>query len=65
MAATFAPHRAPRPAEPRPSTPSAEKDCGMCNGQGGSWETNDGGNPGRNIGRWVPCPGCKGTGKAS
>lgn len=53
---------APRTATPPPSTPTAAM-CGMCNGQGGSWTTSDGGTPGKNIGRWVPCTGCGGTGK--
>ncbi|MCY9786816.1 hypothetical protein KIK06_23315 [Nocardiopsis sp. EMB25] len=53
---------APAPAV-RPTAPTAAKDCGMCNGQGGSWETSDGGSPGKNFRRWVPCAGCNGTGK--
>lgn len=48
---------------PPPHAPTAA-DCGMCSGQGGSWVTNDGGTPGKNIREWVPCPGCSGTGKS-
>lgn len=57
-----------RPTTRRPSrTPSAPRPpvaatCGMCNGQGGSWETSDGQSPGKAIQRWVPCPGCNGKG---
>ncbi|WP_160051416.1 hypothetical protein [Nocardiopsis sp. FR26] len=56
------PAPAPRPAVPPPSTPTAAK-CGMCNGEGGRWETTDGSTPGKNISRWVPCSGCNGTGE--
>lgn len=51
-----------RPTPP-PQAPTAA-DCGMCNGQGGSWITNDGGTPGKNIREWVPCAGCNGSGKS-
>lgn len=47
---------------PTPHAPTAAA-CGMCNGQGGSWVTNDGGTPGKNIREWVPCSGCNGSGK--
>ncbi|WP_435107364.1 hypothetical protein [Nocardiopsis synnemataformans] len=50
---------APRPATPLPTAAM----CPMCSGQGGSYETSDGQTPGKNIQRWVPCTGCKGTGK--
>ena len=43
--------------------PTAEEDCGMCSGDGGRWITGDSRTPGRNIREWVPCTGCKGTGK--
>ncbi|MFD6096116.1 hypothetical protein ACFVWN_06735 [Nocardiopsis flavescens] len=49
---------------PAPAPPSCEQqDCSMCNGQGGKWVTNDGKSKGKDIARWVPCVGCKGTGK--
>lgn len=59
MTATITPTR--RPAAPAPRPPAAAT-CGMCNGEGGSWETTDGGTPGKNISRWVPCSGCNGRG---
>jgi DnaJ-class molecular chaperone len=62
MTATITPVRpSTRPARPTPRPPAAAK-CGMCNGEGGRWTTNDGGTPGKDIGRWVPCAGCNGTG---
>lgn len=37
--------------------------CGMCNGDGGTWETSDGSTPGKNISRWIKCTGCNGKGQ--
>lgn len=52
----------PTVPRPRPAEPPAAAACGMCNGQGGTWETTDGGTPGKNISRWVKCTGCNGRG---
>lgn len=58
---TRTPRRAP---VPRPNTPPPTAAmCPMCAGQGGHYETSDGQTPGKGIQRWVPCTGCKGTGK--
>lgn len=48
---------------PAPLSDPTAKDCGACNGQGGSWVTNDGATPGKNIREWVPCSPCNGTGQ--
>lgn len=40
----------------------AEKTCTVCDGNGGHFETENGGN--RHHKRWITCPVCKGTGKA-
>ncbi|MFE3461391.1 hypothetical protein ACFXKD_27925 [Nocardiopsis aegyptia] len=52
----------PRPAVPPPSTPTAAV-CSKCKGEGGAWVTNDGKSAGKNIGSWVACKPCKGTGQ--
>lgn len=64
MSATSTPIRpTPRPAPvPVVPRPPAAAQCGVCNGDGGSWVTNDGQTPGKNIREWVPCTNCKGRG---
>lgn len=57
----MAPRTAEAPSVAEPLTITAAK-CGMCNGDGGTWETSDGNTPGKNISRWIKCTGCDGRG---
>ncbi len=52
----------PSPVPDRPVPHPTAATCGACKGDGGAWVTNDGATPGKNIGRWVPCGSCKGSG---
>lgn len=36
--------------------------CGMCQGQGGSWQRKEGQTAGQSLDRWVNCHGCNGEG---
>ncbi|GAB7100700.1 hypothetical protein JCM3263A_21750 [Thermobifida fusca] len=46
-----------------PGSGKGQQPCGACHGKGGTWVTQDGASPGKNLVRWVACQACNGTGE--